>query len=77
MTEKRLPIDIAGLREAFRSDKLANIAWIRSESNLTDALTKDQAKGALNDAQYFEHIASIRTIRKGGSGLLMIIEKRF
>ena len=50
MTEKRLLIDIACLRQAYRSGELANLGWIRSEHNIADALTKDRAQSALLSA---------------------------
>ena len=49
MTEKRLLIDIACLRQAFRSGELANLGWIRSCENVADALTKDKTKSALHN----------------------------
>ena len=49
MTEKRLLIDIACLRQAYRSGELANLGWIRSEQNVADALTKDKVNSALHN----------------------------
>ena len=49
MTEKRLLIDIACLRQAFRSGELSNLGWIRSGENVADALTKDKSKSALHN----------------------------
>ena len=49
MTEKRLLIDIACLRQAYRNKELVNLGWIRSGDNLADALTKDKVNSALHD----------------------------
>ena len=49
MTEKRLLIDIACLRQAYRGGELANLGWIRSEQNVADALTKDKVNSALHN----------------------------
>ena len=48
MTEKRLLIDIAGLREAYRNGELSNLGWIRSGNNPADALTKDKRESTLH-----------------------------
>ncbi len=48
MTEKRLLIDIAGLREAYRKCDLDNLGWIRSEHKIADALTKDKSESSLH-----------------------------
>ena len=48
MTEKRLLIDIAGLREAYRNRELSNLGWVRSGNNVADALTKDKKDSALH-----------------------------
>ncbi len=48
MTEKRLLIDIAGLREAYSKGDLSNLGWIRSEYNIADALTKEKKESALH-----------------------------
>ena len=39
-TEKRLMIDVRSVREAYVNMELNNVAWIRSEYNPADALTK-------------------------------------
>ena len=49
MTEKRLLIDIACLRQSYRNGDLANLGWIRSEHNVADALTKEKVYSALHD----------------------------
>jgi hypothetical protein len=49
MTEKRLLIDIAGLRRAYRTGELSNIAWIRTQFNIADALTKHAPCDALSN----------------------------
>ena len=38
--EKRLLIDLATVRDAYRSKEISNVAWIRSEYNLADPMTK-------------------------------------
>lgn len=50
MTEKRLLIDIACLREAYRNGDISQLCWIRSQYNLADAMTKDKKDSALLDA---------------------------
>lgn len=47
MTEKRLLIDIAGLREAYRNGDLEKLFCIRSQYNVADAMTKDLKDGSL------------------------------
>ena len=49
MTEKRLLIDIACLRQSYRNGDLANLGWIKGEHNVADALTKDKANNSLHD----------------------------
>ncbi len=49
MTEKRLLIDIYCLREAHRNGDLANLDWIRTQHNISDALTKDKKSSALHN----------------------------
>jgi hypothetical protein len=39
-TEKRLQIDLAGIREAYDNREIANIGLIRSDFNVADGLTK-------------------------------------
>ena len=45
--EKRLMIDIACLRQAYERREIAEIIWIKGESNPADAMTKDKK---VNDA---------------------------
>lgn len=47
MTEKRLLIDIAELRESYAKGEL-NYGWIQSQYNLADPLTKDMTDSALH-----------------------------
>jgi len=49
MTEKRLLIDIYGIRQAYRNGEIEQLGWIRSKQNPSDALTKDVKCGALHD----------------------------
>jgi hypothetical protein len=49
-SEGRLKIDMYAAREAYRRHDLDNIALIKSEFNLTDALTKVPGNSALLDA---------------------------
>jgi hypothetical protein len=46
-TEGRLMIDIYAAREAYRKREMDNIALIRSQHNVADALTKVPGNGAL------------------------------
>lgn len=46
-TERRLEIDIAAAREAYGSRKISNIAWIHSQDNYADDLTKINGNGSL------------------------------
>ncbi len=48
MTEKRLLIDTAILREAYRKGDLSNLGWIRSTHSIADTLTKDTKESALH-----------------------------
>lgn len=47
-SEKRLLIDLATVREAYRKKEIDNIAWIRSECNLADGMTKEKRKECLS-----------------------------
>ncbi len=46
--EKRLLIDVFGLREAYRNGEISNIGWIDS-SNIADPLTKTMNHSSLDD----------------------------
>ena len=46
-TERRLEIDIASAREAYQTREISNIAWIHSEDNYADDLTKLDGNGSL------------------------------
>jgi hypothetical protein len=46
-TEARLMIDIHAVREAYRRKELHNVALIRSEYNIADAMTKVPGNAAL------------------------------
>ena len=48
MTEKRLLIDIAFIRQSYREGELEDLGWIRSDDNAADALTKDKVDIALH-----------------------------
>lgn len=39
-TEKRLQIDLSSVREGYKSQEISDIAFIRSQFNPADALTK-------------------------------------
>ena len=45
--EKRLMIDIMCLRQAYERREVAEVKWIKGESNLADAMTKSKASNAL------------------------------
>ena len=45
--EKRLLIDLQVLRQAYEYREITEVAWIPSEQNPADGLTKDRANGAL------------------------------
>ena len=47
-TEKRLMIDIKAVRESYERMELSDVAWIRSENNPADALTKVKENAVLN-----------------------------
>ena len=47
MQEKRLIIDIICLRQAYERREVAEVKWIKGESNLADAMTKSKASNAL------------------------------
>jgi hydroxymethylglutaryl-CoA reductase len=45
--EKRLMIDIMCLRQAYKRREIAEVKWIKGESNLADAMTKSKSSNAL------------------------------
>ena len=45
--EKRLMIDIMCLRQAYERREIAEVKWIRGESNPADSMTKSKASSAL------------------------------
>jgi hypothetical protein len=45
--EKRLMIDIMCLRQAYERREIAEVKWIKGESNPADAMTKSKASNAL------------------------------
>ena len=47
-TEKRLMVDIRAIREAYEHMEISDVAWIRSENNPADALTKVKENHILN-----------------------------
>ena len=47
-TEKRLIIDVAATREAYKRYETSNVGLVRSEQNPADVLTKPQVCGALD-----------------------------
>jgi hypothetical protein len=44
--EKRLIIDIMCLRQAYERREIAEVKWIKGESNLADAMTKSNSKSS-------------------------------
>jgi hypothetical protein len=44
--EKRLMIDIMCLRQAYERREIAEVKWIKGESNLADAMTKSNSKSS-------------------------------
>jgi hypothetical protein len=44
--EKRLIIDIICLRQAYKRREIAEVKWIKGESNLADAMTKSNSKSS-------------------------------
>ena len=48
-SEKRLLIDLTAVREAYRRREITNVAWVRSEYNLADAMTKIVKDSILDD----------------------------
>ncbi len=58
MTGKRLLIDIYCLREAYRNVDLANLGWIRTQDNISDALTRDKKSSALHNVLKTQRIHS-------------------
>lgn len=48
ISEKRLLIDLATLRDARRRNVMNNIGFIRTEHNIADPLTKDMNKPILD-----------------------------
>jgi hypothetical protein len=49
LREKRLLIDLAVLRQAYRHHEVDDVGFIRSSQNLADSLTKDVKTSALLD----------------------------
>ena len=47
--EKRLMLDIAAAREAFRVEDITDICLVRSDDNIADGLTKTMSQAALRD----------------------------
>lgn len=47
-TEKRLLIDIAGLRESYNRQEISNLGLVATEDNMADAMTKLRCGGALD-----------------------------
>lgn len=47
--EKRLMIDIRSLRESYERRQIAEIIWIKGNSNPTDAMTKSKTCQALKE----------------------------
>lgn len=45
--EKRLMIDLMGLRQSYERREIDEIRWIDGACNPADAMTKDRARGAL------------------------------
>ena len=45
--EKRLIIDIMCLRQAYKRREVAEVKWIKGESNPANAMTKSKASNAL------------------------------
>jgi hypothetical protein len=44
--EKRLIIDIMCLRQAYKRREIAEVKWIKGESNLANAMTKSNSKSS-------------------------------
>jgi hypothetical protein len=44
--EKRLIIDIMCLRQAYERREIAEVKWIKGESNLANAITKSNSKSS-------------------------------
>lgn len=69
-TEKRLMIDIKAVRESYERMELSDVAWIRSENNPADALTKVKENAVLNhivDKQVVDHEVEQWVIRSSAS----------
>ena len=47
IAEKRLMIDIMCLRQAYKRREVAEVKWIKGESNPADAMTKGKSSSAL------------------------------
>eukprot|EP00170_Pyropia_yezoensis_P006154 contig_25038_g6173 len=47
-TEKRLLIDVAGLRESYKRREVSNLGLVTTENNMADAMTKLKCGSALD-----------------------------
>lgn len=47
-TEKRLMVDVQAMREAYERMELSDVAWVKSEDNPADSLTKVKENAVLN-----------------------------
>ena len=47
-SEKRFLIDLATVREAYRRKQIDNVAWVRSEYNIADSMTKEKRSECLH-----------------------------
>ena len=48
-SEKRLLIDLATVRDSYRRKEITDVAWIRSEYNLADSMTKSSRENILTE----------------------------
>ena len=46
--EKRFMIDLFTVRQAYKNKEISNVAWVRSEYNLADAMTKTSKNDSLD-----------------------------
>ena len=49
VTEKRLRIDIAALKESFEKGSIVDIIWVNADKQLADCLTKEGVSSQLRD----------------------------